>query len=499
MKRIFSVTLAALMIGSALAACGGGGDKPAQTTAAGNGETSAATTVAETSIYDTLPMKDFGGESFVIGGYGDEATESTPEYFYAKELTGDAVNDALYERNKKVEEALNVAFKTQLIGSGTNATTDYGSMAKIRQFVSAGDDTFNVYGTKSSYAHTFLSEGLLNSWEKIPAMDLDRPWYNTRANETFTVNHRVFSVYGDAMATNLVMPWCMVFNKDVAKEWGAPDLYKIVRDGAWTMDKLYEVTSGIYKDVNGDGQKDEKDVYGFYTDKWATIDAMMQSHNLFACSKDKDDYPVINELTEQVVNSVEKIYHLYWESDGTYVYTVTPYDHTINFMTGTGLICPIYIEYLYQHFREMESEYGVLPYPKLDEGQNEYKTYSLSRYGCYVLPKTTVDAKYEIIGYSLEHLNAYSYELLRPAIYDVTLNYKGLRDADSFEMMDLILASRVDDYSTCIESVSAFKIVPGTMYRSIIAGKGKDIASWYATNFDSSKKVLDDLVETLSQ
>ena len=133
------------------------------------------------------------------------------------------------------------------------------------------------------------------------------------------------------------------------------------------------------------------------------------------------------------------------------------------------------------------------------ELKNEYKTYSLSRYGCYVLPKTTVDAKYEIIGYSLEHLNAYSYELLRPAIYDVTLNYKGLRDADSFEMMDLILASRVYDYSTCIESVSAFKIVPGKMYRSIIAGKGKDIASWYATNFDASKKVLDDLVETLSK
>ena len=66
-------------------------------------------------------------------------------------------------------------------------------------------------------------------------------------------------------------------------------------------------------------------------------------------------------------------------------------------------------------------------------------------------------------------------------------------------MMDLILDTRVYDYSTCIESVSAFKIVPGKMYRQIIANQGKDIASWYATNLESSRKVLEDLVETLSK
>ena len=498
MKRLCSVILAALTLGTALTSCGGGSDVPAQTTVSG-GETAAATTVAETSIYDTLALKDFGGASIVIGGYGNEETEESLEYFYAKELTGDAVNDALHERNQKVAEVLNIDFKTVLIGSGSKGKSGEDSIARVRQFCTAGDDTYFVYGTKSSYASTFLSEGLLNSWEKVPVIDLDKPWYNERANKVFTVNNRVFNVYGDAMATNLVSPWCMVFNKDVAKEWNVPDLYQIVRDGKWTMDKLYEITSGIYKDANGDGTKDAEDVYGFYTDKWATIDAFMQSHDLYACSKDKNDYPVINELSEKTVNSIDSIYRLYWESPGTYVYTVAAYEHTEKFITGTGLICPIYIEYLYQHFRDMEAEYGVLPYPKLDDGQNEYKTYSLSRYGCYILPKTTVDKRYEIIGYTLETLNAYSHQLLRPAIYDVALNYKGLRDADSFEMMDLILASRVYDYSTCIESVSAFKIVPGKMYRNIIAAKGKDIASWYASNFESSKKVLDELVVTLSQ
>lgn len=63
-------------------------------------------TETETVITDDVPELDFGGASFRSIGQTDTSSD-----IYAEEETGDAMNDAIYIRNRGVEERLNVVIE----------------------------------------------------------------------------------------------------------------------------------------------------------------------------------------------------------------------------------------------------------------------------------------------------------------------------------------------------------------------------------------------------
>ena len=42
------------------------------------------------------------------------------------------------------------------------------------------------------------------------------------------------------------------------------NLYSIVMDGGWTIDRLNEIVKGVYQDIDGDGQMTDKDLYRLY-------------------------------------------------------------------------------------------------------------------------------------------------------------------------------------------------------------------------------------------
>ena len=147
--------------------------------------------------------------------------------------------------------------------------------------------------------------------------------------------------------------------------------------------------------------------------------------------------------------------------------------------------------------REMEDDYGVLPYPKLDEEQEDYYTHLLGRTGTFFLPKTLTDDKAGMVGHVVEVLSAYSYQHLRPAIYDVTLTNKGIRDDESLEMLTMIMDRRTYDFSMFVEDGYAFPYAPGVCYRNLIAVNNNNITSYYEKNLTKAEKYLKSLTDTI--
>jgi hypothetical protein len=94
--------------------------------------------------------------------------------------------------------------------------------------------------------------------------------------------------------------------------------------------------------------------------------------------------------------------------------------------------------------RTMESDFGILPSPKLDETQATYYT-SINPLSSnsIAVPITTRDK--EKTSAVLEALAAESKYTLMPAYYDITITNKMIRDEESAEMLDLILSTRVFD------------------------------------------------------
>lgn len=40
------------------------------------------------------------------------------------------------------------------------------------------------------------------------------------------------------------------------------NIYDIVNSGRWTADKMYDMTKGVYVDLNGNTEADKEDIYG---------------------------------------------------------------------------------------------------------------------------------------------------------------------------------------------------------------------------------------------
>lgn len=97
------------------------------------------------------------------------------------------------------------------------------------------------------------------------------------------------------------------------------------------------------------------------------------------------------------------------------------------------------------NMRNMADEFGVLPLPKYDEAQEEYRTVVDGGASVMVVPMTAKNL--EMIGSLTEAMSAYSYSDVIPVYIGVAIEQKGTRDEESIKMLREILDSRVIDFA----------------------------------------------------
>ena len=67
---------------------------------------------------------------------------------------------------------------------------------------------------------------------------------------------------GDISTSTIGTSFAVLFNKELLGKYKLEDPYALVDSGKWTFDKLFEMTSGIYNDLNSDQIKNDGDFFG---------------------------------------------------------------------------------------------------------------------------------------------------------------------------------------------------------------------------------------------
>ncbi len=130
--RIAALILSALTL-AAVSSCG------SDTTSENTDTTSAAVNTAQTteapSIYEVLPEQDYGGYEFrILNNISNFAYTNMGE----DGQTGESLDDAIFERNSKVAEELNISFKIEALDWDVNKNA-------IQNSVTAGEDAYDIY------------------------------------------------------------------------------------------------------------------------------------------------------------------------------------------------------------------------------------------------------------------------------------------------------------------------------------------------------------------
>jgi hypothetical protein len=92
---------------------------------------------------------------------------------------------------------------------------------------------------------------------------------------------------------------------------------------------------------------------------------------------------------------------------------------------------------------EMENDFGIVPIPLFDEGQDDYHSLINPWVStCFAIPTTVTGEELDFTGIILESLAAESRNYVYPAYYEVALKYQKTRDDDSIAMLDKIFTTR---------------------------------------------------------
>ena len=146
-----------------------------------------------------------------------------------------------------------------------------------------------------------------------------------------------------------------------------------------------------------------------------------------------------------------------------------------------------------KHFRTKTNAYGIIPYPKLDENQESYKTMVDGYHAVLAIPKTIDDP--EFVGIITEALNAESRRQVFPAYYETALKKKYTHDDESVKLLDMIVDSRVFDFGFVYDGWKGF----GFYLQNIINGsQSSDFASYYAKNSSASIQHYNEVIAALT-
>ncbi|MCL2774493.1 MAG: extracellular solute-binding protein, partial [Oscillospiraceae bacterium] len=238
---------------------------------------------AATEIQDSLPANlDFNGATLNLFTRGDCYVDNTVPEFGVETENGDIINDAIYNRDKVVEDRLNIKLNV-IVGSGwQNYAND---MTKIRASIAAGDQSYDLIAGWSASIPTLSIDGILMNLSDLPYVDFTQPWWNQRIVNDLTIDNKLNFAVGDGNLSLLCNCVAMFVNNTVQQAYGLPNIYDTVFAGKWTIDAMDQLARSVSKDLNGDGKIDKSDQVGCVMDNYNPFDGFMQGSDIQMITK----------------------------------------------------------------------------------------------------------------------------------------------------------------------------------------------------------------------
>jgi len=440
--------LAILLVCLAFAACASaGGSQPEKS--AENYVGNFAETVTEIERPLISEGTNYGEYVFRVVIPNTYIGGNTCEEVWVEAENGEPLNDAVYRRNSIVESLLNIQIKSVTANAGTLELAAY-----VNKIILSDSDEFDaVCGGHWTHISLLQSKCLVNLYN-IPNIDLSKKWWDQRMVEDMSyMKSKLYYICGDINYFDKYGIGIMMFNKRLFDDNGLVYPYDQVRTGKWTFAEFTKLVKDFSRDLNGDGKMDENDQWGIIENAGALI------HFLPSCGEkivtlDREGSFVFNSLNERHIKVVSTLCEVLSDKTITLFADADQLRHLKDgyedgiykaFRNGQVLFSPVAVLGIVKEFRDMEDDFGYLPFPKFDEIQSEY--YHFVSYGwgsSYGVPITNQNL--DRTGMILEVMAGYSTDLIIPALIDVSLKSKFARDLESEEMLEIIINTKSYDW-----------------------------------------------------
>ncbi|MCL2096356.1 MAG: hypothetical protein FWH10_05550 [Oscillospiraceae bacterium] len=434
---------------------------------------------------------DGGGSSFTI------AAPTTSWFFYTDivrdEISGEGLDDAIYNRNSFVEEKFNIEIK--------EVNIDIESFNNsVRRLTTAGDDAYDAAFCpmfRGTNLASMIGENIFYNLREIPTINLDEEWWNQQIIKEASLG-RGDKLFFAACDINIMTLQCLeavFFNQDMIENLGLTLPYNLVREGKWTFDAFNKYQKDGAQLNGADSFRWENGgnaAYGFISYD-NSVNALIDGSGERYVTVDSDGSLRLVVENERFVSVVQKIESMLVVSDGSYLFanTMPDFHYEPIFVNGRSLMTMGELKAA-DVFREMNDTFGILPIPKYEESQENYYCHYIFATPMAVIPST--NARPEFTGAVLDAMAYLSARDVTPVFFDVTVSQKRLRNEDSIDMLHIIKDSSYIDMGLVYGITNQFW---EAIRHSLGEGKTFDIISQTERHRDRMNANIENIIELL--
>ncbi len=513
--RIIAMLLVLSMLVLSLASCGGKSPEVTE----GNGAGTISPSQEESKWNDV----NFNGESIIISLSTYEnttvvaagATNSINYIQGPDAYTTDAVQNAVYDRNRKVEKelGLNVTYQScDLYNSNPDNT-----LTVIEGFVLADlDDSPDVVNTMSyGVIRAGIKGHLYNalSTDRENYFDLTADgWYSDLMYENTLDQSKIYMLAGDYFIDVLRYGYGILVNLDMydevfASEGGSESLFELIEEGGWTFDEFKRLVQMAYVDEGTIGQLDVEDTFGAINQSSWLVRATFSTSGLDTFTTDENgNIAYVSDITD-IHNFVDYMIDL-TRTEGFYLNVSggpnRNLDATSTFIKGKSLFATDSLILCLEGtlLQSMDDKVGLVPYPKYNP-EREYGSL-VSDNGnvggiLYNSDKFTECSAY--LQMATEESNNGKGTLIYE-YYDVTLKYKLSATPAQVTMLELIRNGLCSPKSFLFDNYFAKSVsmnTYGALINSCLASGSNTFASDWESQYSAVQGSLESTIATYGQ
>ena len=494
LRRIAAVIIILSVLASFAACSAGSEGKPDVTSPVTEAQDDWSDPDSLNAIYrerdDKVPQMDLGGREIHILSLKnkDYTGHMYDDEVSVKELRSEPINDAIYNRNAYVMDYLNCKITNEIHGYET-------VFSMLEKSHAADEDLYQVLGFEAAPSLSHAFEGyFINLMDMDESyLELDAPWWNQNFFDEVASGDFLCNLAGSISLSMIRSIYVTYFNKKIAEDENIGDLYQVVNEGKWTIDYQNELVSGMWRDLDGDSERSADDRYGYATCFYWTVDAYWASFDIDLLAKDTDGAFYFNLNEEKLYNSIEKIFALSWDNTGCYGKSMSSEALDNMFASGGTFMMSEKIGCAETAvLRNMQDDYGIIPMPKYDEKQKDYRSMPFEIFQTFAIPVTCADPA--PVTAVLELMSAENWRKTIPIYSEVALKGKYLSDMDSRRMFDLITEN------VFVEAGLMYYVnlgdLPANVMRYPIERHDKDSC---ASNLTSKKRMVNFYIKALNE
>ena len=363
---------------------------------------------------------------------------------------GDLISKVILDRNATVEETYGVDITAEYVG------VNRGFVSNIRNDKQTTSNEYQLLTIRSLDAWELIGDELManmNEYANAGILHTDMPWWSQDAVASYTLGESLYLCSTEMLLRDKGATTALYFNPTIAADYAdVPDLYALVESMEWTWEVMLDACEVVSASLDGD------DLMNSVDDMWGVAGSDDDTHMLFNAFGyryahiDEDGYLVYDfDKDEDAILSMIDIHELFHYAD----WNTNRIDNQLE-GSETGNQDGVFesdhalfrsascVKTATTKLRNMQTDYGILPMPMLDEDQENYSSLVWLHHDCVVgIPEAATDK--EMCAVILEALSWEGYYSVTPVLYDTILYGRAAKTAEAKRSLQIIFETRSYD------------------------------------------------------